>query len=286
MEEYMRKTLIFLLLVFSLAASIKVDTGEVKNGDVVCIGDTAVVEGKINGDLVAIKCDLTFSGKVNGDLIAIFSKVKAEEGTRVNGDLVEIFSSGNTSVIKVNGSRVGMTGRPGRSFLHKPKFIHITGTGNFFDSYKFVSYLILWGILSLLIFLLFQKNVMLAASSLLNRPFNHWLRGLLIFIVLIILLIIFAILSAIIIGIPFLIIVVFLIIGAILFGYTSIFYAVGNLILNSEVHPVYSVLLGMVMFSFVKSLYLVGSILSLIMIPLAFGITHSTSFGRKLPPSE
>ncbi len=286
MEEHMRKILIFLVMVFSLAASIKVGKGEVKNGDVVCIGDSAVVEGKVKGDLVAIKCDLTFSGKVNGDLVAIFSKLKASEGAKVNGDLVNIFSSGNISAIKVNGSRVSMRGGPGRHLLHKPKFIHMTGTGTFFNGYKFVSYLILWGILSLLVFLLFQKNVMLTASALLNRPFNLWLRGLLVFVVLIILLIIFAILSAIIIGIPFLIIVVFLMLGAIFFGYTSIFYAVGNLILNSEVHPVYSVLLGMVMFSFIKSLYIVGSLLSLIMIPLAFGVTHSTSFGRKLPPSE
>ncbi len=281
----MRKFLLFFTMVLMASASITVGKGEVKNGDVVCVGDTAVVEGKVKGDLVAIKCHLTFSGKVNGDLVLIFSSIEAKEGAKVNGDLVNIFSGGDTSAIKVNGSKVKVMGHPFKS-RRAFKIFKAEGRVNFFDGYQFVSYLILWGIISILIFLLFQKNVLVSSSALIKNPLRFWLKGIIIFLVLLLLIIIFAILSIIIIGVPFLIILVLLIIGAILFGYTSIFYGVGNLILNKNVQPVYSLLLGMVLFSFLKSLYLVGSLLSLVMAPLAFGITYATSFGRKIPPSD
>ncbi|GEM_PF-3033203 len=282
----MRRILFFLISPLILLATIHVDKNEVKRGDVVCVGDRAVVEGKVNGDLVAIKCDLTFSGRVNGDLVAIVSSVEATEGSKVNGDLVMIFSKGETRGIKVNGSRVTVFGSPKRVFhppFHKPEIIKITGEAGLFNGFKFIFNLLFWGLFSLLVFLLFQKNIMLASSVFLKDPLKMWIYGILLLLVYLILLIIFAVLSVLIIGIPFLLILILLLLAALFFGYTVIFYGVGKLILNSQAHPIYALLLGMVLFAFLNSLYLMSSLVSIVMFPIAMGMSYLTRFGRRIP---
>ncbi len=282
----MKKIVFLLISPLLLMATIHVKKDEVKNGDVVCVGDKAVVEGKVNGDLVAIKCDLTFSGKVNGDLVAIISGVEASEGSKVNGDLVMIFSKGQTEGIKVNGSRITVFGTPKRIFhppFHKPQLVKIAGGTALFNGYKFMFNLLFWGICSLLVFLLFQKNIMLASSVLLKDPLKLWLYGLLIFLAYIVLLVIFAVLSVLLIGIPFLIIMVLLLLAALFFGYTVIFYSVGRLILTSETHAVYPLLLGMAIFSFLNSLFIMGTLISIVVFPIALGMSYLTHFGKKIP---
>ncbi len=282
----MRKILFLLISPLILLAAIHVGKDEVKNGDVVCVGDRAVVEGKVNGDLVAIKCDLTFSGKVNGDLVAILSSVEATEGSKVNGDMVMIFSKGETQGIKVNGSRVTVFGSPKKVFrppFHKPQIVKITGGTALFNGFKFIFNLLFWGLCSLLIFLLFQKNIMLASSVFLKDPLKMWIYGILLLLVYLILLVIFAVLSVLIVGIPFLIILILLLLAALLFGYTVIFYGVGRLILNAEAQPIYALLLGMAIFAFLNSLYIMSSLVSFVMFPIAMGMTYLTRFGRRLP---
>ncbi len=284
----MRKVLIFLMTGF-LFAGIHVGKNEVKRGDVVCIGDTAVVEGEVKGDLVAIACTLHFSGKVKGDLISIASKVYGKEGAEVNEDMVFIVSSGCIKEIKVKGSLVKIFSSVGIKSVEMPfrkniPKITITPTRGtrFFHTGKFFLGLIFWIVLSLFTLLLFEKRVLLASSALSSNMGRSWVRGFLLLLLFIFLLLLFVILSFILIGIPFLLLLVFLLLAAMVFGYTVVFHLVGKSILSSQTSShVYYVLLGAVLFSFLNAVFLVKDLISLVIFPIALGITHITRFGKR-----
>ena len=284
----MRKLLVFILSGV-LFAGIFVGKDEAKRGDLVCVGDTAVVEGEVKGDLVSIACTVKMYGQVKGDMISIASKVYGEDGAEVNGDLVLIFSSGNIKGIKVKGSIVNIASSTNikkaeiPSKRIKPRITIKTTRGKkIFNFSKFLLNLIFWIVLSLFTLFLFEKRVLLASSYLHANLGKSWIRGVLLFIAFIILLVIFAVLSVILIGIPFLLLTIFLLLASMVFGYTSIFHIVGKAILSTQTDSsVYYVLLGAVIFCFLNSLFLIKDIVSIVMFPIALGVSYLTRFGKR-----
>lgn len=71
---------------------ITVREGERVNGDVVCLGGDARIDGEVRGDVVAVFGDviLTENSYVGGDAVAPLGKVNREDGAVVNGDAVSM----------------------------------------------------------------------------------------------------------------------------------------------------------------------------------------------------
>jgi len=79
------------------------------SGNVVLIGGTGDIKGKIAGDLVMIGSKATFSGIVDGDLVVIASNLQNESGATANGDLVSFASEmGNPDLLQVHGERTAV----------------------------------------------------------------------------------------------------------------------------------------------------------------------------------
>ncbi len=70
-------------------SDVHVGKGEVRHDDLVCIGGTATVEGKVEGDVVVIMGKLVFSGEAH-DVVTILSDTRLEEGAVVGGDGVHV----------------------------------------------------------------------------------------------------------------------------------------------------------------------------------------------------
>ncbi len=288
----MRKILV-LFLSSMLFAGIYVSKDETKRGDVVCMGDSVNIEGKVMGDLVSIGCKVNFSGKIHGDMVVIGGKVIAKQGGKVNGDMVLILSRGDVNKVKVRGDTIKILSsvnlKEVRAPIKKRSKIRIkiippsTHRNRIFSLNKFILDFILWGVLSLFVLLVAEKKVLLTSSVLEKSLGKSWIKGFLLFLLAIFLIITFAILSIVLIGIPFLLLTVFLIIAAALFGYTSVFHLIGRSILSSQTKSsVYYVLLGVTIFSFLKSFFIIGKIVTLIILPIAMGVTYITRFGKRV----
>ena len=76
----------------SIMGDVLVPKGEVRHDDVVCIGGSATIEGKVEGDVVVIGGRLNFSGEAN-DVVAIATRAEVGSGAIVHGDLVHVMGS-------------------------------------------------------------------------------------------------------------------------------------------------------------------------------------------------
>lgn len=75
-----------------ILGDVRVDKGEVYSDDLVCIGGTATVEGKVEGDVVVIGGKLNFSGEAE-NVVAVGTRAKIAPGSVINGDLVHVMGS-------------------------------------------------------------------------------------------------------------------------------------------------------------------------------------------------
>lgn len=73
-----------------IGSDVTVGPEETVEGDVVCLGARALVEGTVQGGIVVIAGSLQLAGRAAGDVVGIASRMKLEEGAEVRGDLVNI----------------------------------------------------------------------------------------------------------------------------------------------------------------------------------------------------
>ncbi len=78
--------------VMNLDGDVNIDAEQTVKGDVVAVGGTAHVRGKVNGNVVSIDGDIHLyeGAKVRGDVMAIGGKVVRESGAEVVGSKVQI----------------------------------------------------------------------------------------------------------------------------------------------------------------------------------------------------
>jgi hypothetical protein len=68
---------------------VRVDKGEVYHDDLLCIGGTATVAGKVDGDVIVIGGKLDFSGEAH-EVVAVGSRARIASGSIISGDLVHV----------------------------------------------------------------------------------------------------------------------------------------------------------------------------------------------------
>lgn len=71
-------------------ASSAVNAGEIRSGDLVVLGRSAVVAGDLRGTVVAVAGDVHVSGSVEKDVIAFGGNIVLDPGARVRGDVLAV----------------------------------------------------------------------------------------------------------------------------------------------------------------------------------------------------
>ena len=88
--------------------AIEVAADEVVEGDVVCVGGTASVAGRVKGDVVVVGGTLDLAGAVEGELVAVGSSVSFGPDASVRDDVVTVGSRVDDAGLEYGGQRVNV----------------------------------------------------------------------------------------------------------------------------------------------------------------------------------
>jgi hypothetical protein len=92
----------------AVLTAIEVPAGEVVQGDVVCVGGTAVVAGRVTGDMVVVGGTAELTGAVEGELVAVGSNVSFGPDASVGDDVVTVGSAIDDGGLEFGGERVNV----------------------------------------------------------------------------------------------------------------------------------------------------------------------------------
>lgn len=266
---------------FGFGRDIFVGKDEVQD-NIIAFGGNIVVEGRIKENIVAFGGTIVLSGEVGDSVVGFGTTITLRPTAVVKGDVASIGGklekepgcviSGDTVYVK-GGDIFPRLFRKGWLGLPLVPFI---------IALKIVSFFI-WLLIALVIGALFSRQLE-KASGQIKEAFGSVIGvgalGLVCFISLIIL---FALLSIILIGIPFLLLLI-IVGGAIkVFGEVVLFFyfgdAVGRAIQNRAPAPIVAVMIGLVVVSLIKAVPVLGFLASIILACLAWGAVIRTKFG-------
>lgn len=71
----------------------RVERGEVRRGDVVCVFGDVEIDGEVTHDVVVVGGSLHISGRVGHDVVAVLSTVEIDEGAEIGRNLVNVMGS-------------------------------------------------------------------------------------------------------------------------------------------------------------------------------------------------
>ncbi len=94
----------------SVFRDIVVGPQEVRQGDVVCIGCSVRVEGRVAGDIVVIMGSLELEGVARHDVVCVLSEVRLGPGARIAHDFVNVLGRLDDAGAEVGGDRVHIPG--------------------------------------------------------------------------------------------------------------------------------------------------------------------------------
>lgn len=205
---------------------IRVDTGEVVNGDVVSIGGGVSIDGEVTGDVVAVGggVDLGPNADVAGDVTAIGGGLHRDEHARVGGSVNEI---GDIGLGALRGRGRGwFPGFPGA-------FLASWALGSLFALMSTVARFAVLSLLVCLVLLFGREYVEQVGARAAAEPVKAGLVGLcaqLLFLPLLIVTIVVLVVT--IVGIPLLALIPFALLAlAIVFliGFTAVAHYIGGL---------------------------------------------------------
>jgi hypothetical protein len=92
----------------AVLTSIEVAADEVVHGDVVCVGGTATVAGRVTGDMVVVGGTAELTGAVDGEFVAVGSTVGFGPESTVGEDVVTVGSAVDDRGLEYRGQRVNV----------------------------------------------------------------------------------------------------------------------------------------------------------------------------------
>ena len=273
---------------FVLQKDIYIDRDEVKD-NVVSFGGTIVVEGEVKQNVFAFGGKIIIEGTVGELVLGIGSHIEIKSGAEVNGDVVCL-----------------------GGILHKEEGHHIGGDTIYFelkDSDDLSSFfseglggvfglslipliliiklitIFIWFILAVVVVGIFPRQITYASSQIRSHFWPVFGTGILSIIIFSMMIIFAALLSLILIGIPILLALV--IIGFIIkvFGRVILFYFFGGSLAkafgNKTPSTLLSVILGFLTISFVGFIPILGSLFTLVLSIIGWGLVIRTKFGTR-----
>ena len=273
---------------FVIQKDIYVDRGEIRD-TVVSFGGTIVVAGEVRQNVFAFGGNIIIEGDVGELVLGIGTKIEVKGQARIKGDLVCLggllekeeghFIGGDTIYFEMKDSddlsaffSEGLGGMFGLSLI--PLILII----------KLIT-IFIWFILAVVVAGIFPRQISYSSSQIKAHFWPIFGTGVLSIIVFSMAIIFAALLSLLLIGIPLLIALV--IIGFIIkvFGRVVLFYFLGESLArafgNKNPGIMLSVILGFLIISFIGFIPILGSLFTLVLSIIGWGVVIRTKFGTQ-----
>jgi len=267
----------------SFGDAVSVAEGEVQE-NIISFGGHVTVEGRIKESIVVFGGSITLSGEVGDSVVGFGSKITLTSTAVVKNDVASIGGTLNKEPgCVIEGDTVYFKGGQALSKLF---------SGSIFSFplipiiliIKLIGFFV-WLLIALIMSALFPRPLTLASSQIRTAFWpivGTGLAGIIIFGALVV---VFALLSLVLIGIPFL-----LLLGAIglavkIFGQVAIFHFFGESLGKSFGHggpsTLAAILIGLVVVSFLKFIPILGFFFSFCLSLMGWGVTIRTRFGTR-----
>jgi len=267
----------------SFGDAVSVAKGEVQE-NIISFGGRVTVEGRIKESIVVFGGSITLSGEVGDSVVGFGSKITLTSTAVVKNDVASIGGTLNKEPgCVIEGDTVYFKGGQALSKLF---------SGSIFSFplipiiliIKLIGFFV-WLLIALIMSALFPRPLTLASSQIRTAFWpivGTGLAGIIIFGALVV---VFALLSLVLIGIPFL-----LLLGAIglavkIFGQVAIFHFFGASLGKSFGHggptTLAAILIGLVVVSFLKFIPILGFFFSFCLSLMGWGVTIRTRFGTR-----
>jgi hypothetical protein len=268
---------------FKMVKHLSVPTGESYPDSVMSWGGTVDIGGTSKGSIILLGGQLELDGVVEEDIICVSSNIRMGKKAFIKGDLFVIGG-------KLNRHPQSIVKGEYFNFKFDLKKIESTLLPLFSDA-KSVTFIkvikiILWFIITLLVFALVPKKINLAREIFETNILRVGILGILSFLTIIFLLFAFFMMSLIIIGIPLLLLLVLFYVVIYIFGRTVLFYFIGiklaKILKLKNVPPAIFIVLGVAVYSILKFIPFAGPLILILMNLLEIGISMGFIFRKKL----
>jgi hypothetical protein len=267
----------------SFGEVVSVAKDETQNG-IVSFGGHVTVEGRIRESIVVFGGSLVLSGEVGDSVVGFGSNITLKSTAVIKGDIASI---GGTLTKEpgcvIQGDTVYFKGGEALSKLF---------SGGFFSLplipiilvIKLIGFFV-WLLIALVMVGLFPRQLVLASSQVRTAFWPVAGTGFVAILLFGGLVVVFALMSLILIGIPFL-----LLLGAIglavkVFGQVALFHFFGESLGRSfnrrSPSPMAAVLIGLVVVSFITFIPILGFLISFCLSVIGWGLTVRTKFGTR-----
>jgi hypothetical protein len=250
--------------------------------NVISFGGNINVEGRIKANVVAFGGNITVSGEVDDSVVGIGSVVTLKSTAVVKGDVVSVGGGltkepgcviqGDTVYFKSSQLFSRMFKGGLLSFPFMPIILVFKLIGMF-----------IWLLLALVIAAVFPKQLSLASSQIRVSFWPVVGVGIVALILFVGLVITCALLSLLLIGIPFLLFLIAVGIIIKIFGQVVLFYffgeSLGRAFGSKNVTSVAAVILGLILVSFIKFIPILGLLFSFCLSIISWGVVLRTKFG-------
>ncbi len=270
-----------------------IESGEIRDGDVVVLGGSATIDGVVKGDLVVFGGNVSLSGIIRGDAVVFGGNIHLSDTAKIEGHLVSF--GGHISREKgaeiqdgdIDVSVVPFIPSIAQFLTSNSHKVHVeSDTGDSHSMLLFHGIAILWWFSILIIVLLLMgRNAEQAAKTMQSDALRSIVTGFL-FLASALILFVFFILTVI--GIPLSLVVVLFWIAVSMFAVPTGFIALGASLLRLFRRDASSVvksgIIGFAVLSLVRFLpFLVGMLVWHLWAMTAMGAVITSKFGTMKP---
>jgi hypothetical protein len=266
---------------FSVKEDIVVGKGQTQE-NIVSFGGNVTIEGRVRQSVVIFGGSVTVAGEVGDSVVGFGTTINLRSTAAVKKD---VFSIGGV-LNKEPGSAVGGD----TVYFHAGEVFSNLFRGGLF-TFPFIPLILvlmligsfIWLLIAIVVAALFPRQITLAASRIRASFWPVVGTGAVALLIFGGLVIFFALLSLVIIGIPFLLLLLALGLIIKIFGNVVIFYFFGESVARAfrrqAPAPMAAVILGLIVVTLIKLVPLLGLFVSLGLTVIAWGVAVRTKFG-------
>ena len=252
--------------------------------NIVSFGGHVTVEGRVKESIIAFGGSITLSGEVGDTVVGFGSHITIRSTAVIKGDIASIGGTLNKETgCVIEGDTVYVKGGEALSKLF---------SGGLFTFplmpiiliVKLIGFFV-WLLIGLVMAALFPRQLSLASSQIRSAFWPAVGTGMIALILFSGLVVVFALLSIVLIGIPFLLLLGAAGLALKIFGQVALFYFFGEGIGKSfgwrNLAPAAIVVIGLIVVSIVKGIPILGFLFSLCLSVIGWGVTIRTKFGTR-----
>jgi hypothetical protein len=251
--------------------------------NVIAFGGNITVEGRVKQNIVAFGGTITLSGEVGDSVVGIGSVITLRSTAVVKGDVVSLGGVLNKERgCIIQGDTVYLKSSELIPKIFKGGIFFFPPLIPFILILKLIS-MFIWLLLALVIAAIFPRQLSLASSQIRVSFWPVAGTGIIALVLFTGLIIVCALLSLVLIGIPFLLFLIAAGIVIKIFGTVVLFYlfgeSLGKAFWSKSVSAIAAVILGLILISIIKFIPVLGFLFSFCLSIIVWGVVIRTKFG-------